>query len=208
MNPPPAKIEDALLDVRKAYRLLHDYQRMVLDAVNYIGKQLGMTYAGGWPKYSDPSPRNGGGELENWAWDWLNMVLYGFHFNRPLADGNMLQMTILLISDTGYFASKAEPKAEPTGTDFLPAEQSRTAIGFLISAKNWPDPAFMDSNAGMAAFIESGGSLPAEYANTGVVATCCSLSRLATLEETNVLIDELIALAGKSGIPLARPFMK
>jgi hypothetical protein len=41
MNPSTASIEQALLDVRKAYRLLHDYQRMVMDALNYVGSSWG-----------------------------------------------------------------------------------------------------------------------------------------------------------------------
>lgn len=48
MNTNPAEIADALLDVRKSYRLLHDYQRAALDAASYIGNRLGLSYQGGY----------------------------------------------------------------------------------------------------------------------------------------------------------------
>lgn len=37
-------IEDALLDVRKAYRLLADYQQRVLELLGFIREELGATY--------------------------------------------------------------------------------------------------------------------------------------------------------------------
>ena len=42
MNISQKEIEKALVDVRKAYRLLHDYQQAVLDAAKYIGSRLGL----------------------------------------------------------------------------------------------------------------------------------------------------------------------
>lgn len=208
MSASTVAVEQALLDVRKGYRLIHDYQRMALDAVDEIGKQLGMTYAGGYPKFSDASPREGKGGLNYWAWDWLNMVLYDFHFTRSLPERNLLRMSILLISDTGYFDSGQEPRSEPNGDDFIAAEKSKTEIGFIISAKNWPHPSFMDNNAGMKAFIESGGALPAEMSKQGVIGKCCAFSRLATEEDTHALVEELIFYANRFGIPLNRPESK
>ena len=40
MNSTHEPIDEVFLNVRKAYRLLHDFQRMVRDAVSYIGAQL------------------------------------------------------------------------------------------------------------------------------------------------------------------------
>lgn len=204
MSASTVQIEEALLDVRRAYRLVHDYQRMVLDAVNHIGQQLGLTYAGGWPRFSDPSPQRGRGDLDYWAWDWLNLFLYNFHFTRPLPAGKVLSVSILLISDTGYFHLPDKPSIDPLGADFAPAENSATKIGFIMTAKTWPHPGFMERNAEMKVFVESGGQLPPEYAAQGVVAKCYSLARLATEENTAALIDELIAFASQSGIPLSR----
>lgn len=204
LNASTAAVEQALLDVRRAYRLIHDYQRMALDAVNHIGKQLGMTYAGGYPKFSDASPRPGKGELDFWSWDWLNLIFYEFHFTRTLPKGNLLRMSILLISDTACFDSGKEQRSDPSGGDFIAAEKSKTEIGFIISAKNWPHPAFLHNNAGMKAFIESSGELPAEMSKEGVIGKCYPFSRLATENDTAALIEELISYANRCDIPLSR----
>ena len=202
MNSSPAEINQVLLDVRKAYRLLHDYQRMALDVVNYIGKQLGLTYVGGWPKFSDASPRKGKGGLDCWSWDWLNLVLYEFHFSQPLKGANVLRFSVLLISDTGYFCGEQETLEQTNVSDFLAVEQSRTMVGFIISGKEWRDPDFLGNKEEMKTFIETGGNLPVEYGTVGIIGKCCNFSRLVSEEETNVLIHELIAYATGAGIPL------
>jgi len=201
MKSSDAKIDEALLDVRRAYRLLHDYQRMALDAANYIGKQLGMTYAGGWPLFSDPSPRNGQGKLNYWSWDWLNLVFYEFHFSKAHPDNKTLRLAILLISDTGCFSSGEEPKGEPAGSDFAPPEQSKTKVGFLISAGEWP-PAFKANNAGMKAFTDTDGDVPADDQAKGIFGRCWDFARLASEEETLLLIEELVVFANHHGVPL------
>jgi hypothetical protein len=203
MKPPSSAIDSALLDVRKAYRLLHDYQRMVLDAVTYLGNQLGLTYAGGWPKFSAATPRRGGGKLDNWAWDWLNMMEYDFHFTRDLAGGKTLSLSMLLISDTGYFCSHQKSPQQTETADFLPPEESQTKIGFVISATDWK-PEFMEDREAMKIFIETGGELPDAFRWKGIVTRCYDLARLMSEESTNALIDELISAAKKAGVALER----
>jgi hypothetical protein len=196
--------EDTLLEVRKAYRLIHDYQRVAMDAVSHIAQQLGLTYEGGYPKFSDPSPRRGQGELNYWAWDWLNFAFYEFCFTKKMAGGGKLMVSILLISATGYFELDDSSTAEPNGSDFPAAGKCRTEVGFVISAGKWPHPAFMESNAGMKKFIDGHGELPAEHVEAGVIGKCVSLARLMSEETTAILIDELIAFANAANIPLTR----
>ena len=84
------EVESAFTEVRKAYRLLADYQRKVLDLVDFIGSSFGRTYSGGYPKYGNPSPRNGRGSLDYWSWDWLNLYFYEFHFGTEKIDNCLL----------------------------------------------------------------------------------------------------------------------
>ena len=102
MNISQKEIEKALVDVRKAYRLLHDYQQAVLDAAKYIGSRLGLDYGGGYPCFGNCSPRPG--KIANSTWDWLNLVFYDFHFQTKIADRDV-NFLIRLFSDTGYFVS-------------------------------------------------------------------------------------------------------
>lgn len=128
------EFDDAMENVRKAYRLLHDYQRMVLDAVKYIGNQLGLKYTLGKPKFSNPSKLTS--KLDSWAWDWLNMVFYEFHFK----DLGPIKFSILLLSDTGYFESKNINSKKVDTKTFRKAKESHSKIILFISQNNWISP--------------------------------------------------------------------
>jgi hypothetical protein len=56
----------------------------------------------------------------------------------------------------------------------------------------------------MRTFIETGGSLPEDYAARGIFGKCCDFKRIATEDDTNRLIDELVTEMGRKGIPLKR----
>lgn len=203
------QLDDALTDVRRAFRLLHDYQRLAMDAAAYIGRQLGLPYAGGWHKYTPANrqtPRDGGGHLGLSAWDWLSMMLYEFHFQQPLPDGGKLLFSILLISDTGFFMGDQGSDGIGAVAKYAPAEKSRTCIAFLASTnvKAWQGPGFVWDREQMRVFIETGGNLPEDYVANGIFGKCCDFKRIATEDDTNRLIDELVAEMGRKGIPLKR----
>jgi hypothetical protein len=204
MSKPTNSVEATFVEVRKAYRLLHDYQRMVMDGVDYVGKQLGFTYAGGYSKFSATAPGQGRGQLKCWSWDWLNMIQYEFHFSRQADDGGLCRMSLLLISDTGFFCSRSEDAKKTDIDTFLPLEESATKLGLLISSRGWPDPKFMRTKEGMQAFIERDGEMPPEHAAAGVIGGCWSLARLTSEEEASRLVDEIAIRARTIGIPMQR----
>lgn len=200
------QINDALVDVRKAYRLLHDYQRLAMDAAAYIGRQLDIPYSGGWSKYEARSPREGSGTLSQTPWCLLNMMFYEFHFKQVHEDGRQLLFSILLISDTGFFLSDVENPSKARTQEYAPAEQSRTCIGFLTStnSKQWQGPAFAWNPVQMKRFIQTGGELPEEYEAAGIFGKCCDFARISSEEETSRLIDELVREFSRKGVPLKR----
>ena len=206
MTPIPHQLDNALTDVRRAFRLLHDYQRLAMDAAAYIGRQLGLPYAGGWHKYGKATPRDGGGNLSLSAWDWLPMMLHEFYFQQPLPDGGKLLFSILLISDTGFFMGDQGSEGKGAVSKYAPVDQSQTCIAFLASTnvKAWQSPGFVWDREQMRVFIETGGNLPEDYAANGIFGKCCDFKRIATEEDTNRLIDELVAEMGRKGIPLKR----
>jgi hypothetical protein len=205
MNPTPREIEASLLEVRKAYRLLHDYQRAALDVAKYIGAQLGLPYAGGYPNFSDCSPRSGSGSLDSWAWDWLNLVFYDFHFLREYEDGKELNLSIWLFSDTGYFLTDNPELDRQDVSGFAPVEVSGTKVGFLLYRK-WEDSytKFLDDPAAMGRFLKDERDLPEDLKSGGVVAKCCDFSRLSEESSTEAVITELIELAKAHGFELER----
>ncbi len=96
---------NALVDVRKAYRLLFLYQKRVMELVQFMGDTLSFNYKGGWSWFSANTPSKGKGSLENWAWDWLNMYFYEFNFSSKEINKNKINFSILLQSDTGFPSS-------------------------------------------------------------------------------------------------------
>jgi len=197
MNTRQAEIEKALVDVRKAYRLLHQYQRTVLDAAKYISARLGVGYEGGYPCFSDCSPRPGRGHLDNWAWDWLNLIFYDFHFSAKNGHRE-INFLIRLFSDTGYFESR-DPSAQ---TAFAAVETSRTVVAFFFYTK-WKDELdnFINAKEEIKRFLESG-QLPSPFKAAGVVGICRSFSCISDEESCDCIIDELLQLARTNGFPL------
>ena len=133
------KIDQALLDVRKSYRLLYDYQRRILDLVKFIKGKYRLKYEGGYPKFSKSAPRDGRGNLENWAWDWLSMYFYEFHFYPQKNGDNDTHFSAFLLNDTGYFLSaKDERLHRKTLSGFADVEKSETKL-ILIAGHNYWD---------------------------------------------------------------------
>lgn len=148
-------INEILLEVRKSYRLLFEYQKRILDLVDYIGKSYNLKYDGGYSKFSNTSPRNGGGSLDSWAWDWLNMYYYEFHFKNKdiLNDKNKdtIYFSLFILNDDGYFQAKNEQNIERTSVSkFVDVEKSRSKLIFVVGknywdswGKNWDDLNFI-----------------------------------------------------------------
>jgi len=137
------ELKNSLIEVRKAYRLLYDYQKKVLDLVNFIGSEFGRTYNGGYPKYCNVTPRNGKGSLKNWAWDWLNMYYYEFNFHN-----DTVKFSIVLISDTGFYESITEnPSLSKLDlNNFKNAESSVTKLSFVYGDKIWKCEGFLEND--------------------------------------------------------------
>lgn len=130
--------QDVLLEVRKAYRLLYQYQRRVLDLMKYIGNAYQLSYEGGWTKFSNVSPRNGTGKLSNWAWDWLSMYYYEFHFKEKLVDTDTIGFSIFLVNDTGFFeTNKTETISATKLSKYHPVEKSETKLVFVAGKNFW-----------------------------------------------------------------------
>jgi hypothetical protein len=202
MNTNPSEIANALLDVRKAYRLLHDYQRAALDAASYIGNRLGFTYEGGYSRFTSCSPRTGKGWLGASAWDWLNLYFYEFHFMKQEEEGKQIFLSILLFSDTGFYLNESvAPDRDDPGT-YPSAEQSQTKVGFTFY-RHWKgdyDSLFANRQQTRDFLIDE--KLPAMLLEGGVRGMVRDFSCLAEQESTDTLVTELIGFGAREGFRL------
>lgn len=141
---------DILVQIRKAYRLLFDYQAKLLGLVKYVGGNFGYSYRGGYPKFSGNQPRLGQGNLDNWAWDWLNLYFHEFHFGEKAdAVGNKLTFAVFVLIDDGYFQTFPETKENSNRTKiekFEKAEFSKSKLLFVVGHNCWSGNAFFSEN--------------------------------------------------------------
>jgi hypothetical protein len=99
-------INAALVDVRKAYRLLYLYQRSVLCLTEEIAGALGFEFFCWQPYFDRPSTRKKS-PSEKWVWDMLPMYKAWFLFSQEASDPNKPKngecfLEISLLSDNGY----------------------------------------------------------------------------------------------------------
>lgn len=201
-NPNPS-ISHGLVEVRKAYRILHDYQRSALDAVSYIGARLGLAYQGGYALFSDCSPRDASAKCDPkdiWAWDWLNLVFYDFHYSTDAEDG--INVSMWLFSDTGYFMSDDHSGLQTEPHSFALPDLSSTKVAFLLY-KKWKDEfnSFSRDKAAIRHFLETD-ELPKALADAGIVAKCYDFACLSDERTADELIDNLVKFGNKHDFEL------
>lgn len=119
---------ETFTEVRKAYRLLHDYQRMVIDAIRYIEREIDIPAWVVWSHFAGDA-RAGNRYLTSSSWDWLPMMSSVFHFLRQEGD-DYHGLTFLVISDDGFIPGDNRDREDVT--TFIPVEQSETRVATFL----------------------------------------------------------------------------
>lgn len=150
------QIKHTLVEVRKAYRFLFEYQKRILDLIRFIGRKYGFSYSGGFPKYSNPTPRRGRGSLSNWSWDWLNFYFYEFNFVPKIEKSDMVYFSVFAVNDTGFFDARNEREANKLITStYNSVDESESRLIFVAGRNlwlgwgvNWDEPEFISQPYG------------------------------------------------------------
>ncbi|WBX74758.1 hypothetical protein PG913_06225 [Tenacibaculum pacificus] len=126
--------ENLSLEIRKAYRLLFDYQQRILNLMQFISSTYNIPYKNGKPLFSG----RGSNKLNNWSWDWIYMYCYEFHFQKN-EDTNSLWFSVILRNDTGFFESQIEDSTinRLDIENFKDVENSSTDLIFIAGNPNW-----------------------------------------------------------------------
>lgn len=192
-------MEELGLNVRKSYRLLYDYQNHILKLIKYIESAYGLTYEGGNPLFSNPSPRAGKGNLNNWAWDWLNMYFYEFHFS--IVDN--FELSIFLVNDTGFYQNREESINEEIDerldlNNYASVEKSETKLIFAANKGSWTPVEHHQSKRIL--FSDNGTIMNTE---TGIMLhKAYSLFDFSTEENTVSSLKDFSSLCKEHHIPL------
>lgn len=128
---------EIMTDVRKAYRLLFEYQTRLLALVKFIGGKYGFDYHGGYPRFSNNQPRQGSGSLDFWAWDWLNLYFHEFRFTT---NENHISFSVFALNDDGFYQSCQEAgcaQDKLNTQEFKLPEQSNSKLILVASYQSW-----------------------------------------------------------------------
>lgn len=141
-------LDKTLTDVRIAFRLLAQFQSSILDIVRYIKDKTPYTDIWGKPrnfidtnkpqfnykqceesyatlKVADSHPQN-----------FLNGNNFEFYFGEKFINGKNVGMSIIQISDSGYFQTFNNSKSKYAGS-YFPADQSNSYLVFTIGSEIW-----------------------------------------------------------------------
>ena len=105
------ELQLALLDVRKAQRLLVAFHQRVLPVIQKIGEDLDCNFDYWYPVHHDLSPRGTSNPFNRWYWDYSSLADAIFFFlpedteNRNSAVKGSWALTIRLQTDTGISSS-------------------------------------------------------------------------------------------------------
>lgn len=124
------EIDNAFIDVRNAFRLIYRYQSRVQSIIQYIrehtifpawgnhsvwGRRLFCNTIG---KLRTQGPDIGYADLDiyldMWGWDFLYNYIFEYYFGQTEAEGKTVDMSIIQVSDDGYYKSQA---LKPSPTD-------------------------------------------------------------------------------------------
>mgnify|MGYP003298436630 FL=1 len=73
------QLKDALCEVRKAHRLVYEYQRRMQDLSWFIRNKLGFNEYKGFKKFSAPLSSRNTISVDNWSWDWIYSYVYEYY---------------------------------------------------------------------------------------------------------------------------------
>lgn len=133
-------LQKALIDVRKANRILFKYQEKMLDLVYYIKSRLDFPEFIGKKHFSDPigSKRSGNGMQriwhDMWAWDFNYSYLYEYYLGDVRLEKYDCQLSIVQYSDTGYFDQNIESVSPLDVLDFKSEDESISKFLFILQA--------------------------------------------------------------------------
>lgn len=134
------EFNSALNDVRKAHRIIFEYQSRMLDLITFISSKLGFGVAIGEKLFSDPIKfKKGNAELkifeDMWAWDFIYSYCFRYYFNYlELETGDFVALSIIQYSDTGFYENISENSQLDLKT-FANTEDSTSKLLFILELK-------------------------------------------------------------------------
>jgi len=204
------EFEKALIDVRKALRLIFKYQEKMLDLISYIKSRLDFPEFIGKKHFSDAigAKRSGSGMQRiwhsMWAWDFIYPYVYEYYLGDIRLEKYDCNLSIIQYSDTGYFDQNNENVSRVDVEKFVEEEKSVSKILFILEAvpknhKTWKwDKADFIMNK---LYVSSRHKVDVlENNNTKLVLYSFPLTRFMDENTTNYALQEFCNYCKDNGI--------
>lgn len=139
------ELDNAFTDIRNAFRLLARYQSRVQRIVNYIREHTPYTDMWGKRRFCDTigtrrdSPdkdyeSNLRVWYDMWSWDFMYNYLFEYYFGQAKFGRKIVEMSVIQVSDDGFYKSMSNNPSETDISTFLPADESNS---YLILTAGW-----------------------------------------------------------------------
>ena len=136
------EFNQALCDVRKAHRLIYAYQSKMLDLTYFIKSKLDFSGFGGNKLFSNTieKKRDAYDRLkiwkDMWAWDFLYSYVFEYYLGNIISEDFQIAMSIIQVSDTGYFDNNNEVNSRIELGTFAEEEKSISKLIFVVEKKH------------------------------------------------------------------------
>ena len=141
------ELDNAFIDVRNAFRLLYRYQSRVLDIVGYIREHTLYTDMWGRRLFCDTfhtrkdCPDKDYAKLsvwsDMWAWDFMYDYMFEYYFGQVKIGRKTVEMSVIQVSDDGFYKSMATHPSPTDISTFLPADDSNSYLIFTAGWNAW-----------------------------------------------------------------------
>jgi hypothetical protein len=144
-------IHQLMEDVRKAHRIIYQFQDRMLQLMNRIANDYGLNHPVGRKRFSNPigSTRRGNDYPEanlrvhdKWVWDMLYTYEFEYYFGKISRNNLNGCLTVFQISDNGYYLADGHRLEEGEGghlskravNDFWSTDQSDSYLIFVFES--------------------------------------------------------------------------
>lgn len=129
------QLRSAFCEIRKAHRLIYEYQRRMQDLTWFIKNKLGFPEYKGYKKYSNPLSSRNTIFYDNWSWDWIYTYVYEYYLGELATkdSDDSWRLSIIQISDTGFYKNMSDGAEQTKLETYAPVEDSDSKIIFYLS---------------------------------------------------------------------------
>lgn len=127
------QLKSAFCEVRKAHRLIYEYQQRMKDLCWFIRVKLGFNENWGYKRFSEVTNNDKKIEQNKLSWDWIYTYVYEYFIGyQKVGEEKILGLSIIQVSDTGCYK---DGKRNFNLSNFPSAEESDSRLMFYLTIK-------------------------------------------------------------------------